>query len=264
MFASYPKFSSLLPLSTPRSDEGITPNSQSAMQIIECQVSEGRNRSFEAFRNEIRGIRQREFDKDRSSIRNATGCPPSRAQLRVVAQVRRVVNLPQRGHVVTRCTGRKRMSPVAHTCFTETDSGSGPPTNQAGWIRTGFSGFGSAIPGQASCQTWSTTAGLGTLVSLNSNWFDDATSIDPWNAGGLLAPWSLESGACRTDEENATAPRRQAGRGLNPAFLNPVSVVQVPAKPKHRRSRFERCVENQSRGLLKVRRFSLGFPSRQA
>ena len=64
------------------------------------------------------------------------------------------------------------------------DSGSGPPTNQAGWIRTGFSGIVSAIPGQASCQTWSTTAGQGTLVSLNSQWFDDATSIDPWNAGG--------------------------------------------------------------------------------
>ena len=219
MFASYPKFSSLLPLSTPRSDEGITPNSQSAMQIIECQVSEGRNRSFEAFRNEIRGIRQREFDKDRSSIRNATGCPPSRAQLRVVAQVRRVVNLPQRGHVVTRCTGRKRMSPVAHTCFTETDSGFGPPNSS--WLD---SHGGQQYQPRREHSRVSVIAVRGHQQALVGPWFCLRVSgRHPPLASALgvsprqIATVTITSGACRTDEENATAPRLAAGRGLNHA-----------------------------------------------
>lgn len=73
--------------------------------------------------------------------------------------------------------------------FTFPDSGSGPPANTPGWIRTGFLSFGAGnSPGSANCQSWmsASNADHGTFVFLPSTWEDSpshpATNISPWLA----------------------------------------------------------------------------------
>src|SRR4030095_14217317 len=68
------------------------------------------------------------------------------------------------------------------------DSGSGPPTFMAGWIRTGSTSFSGSVPGRANCNLWaSSSGGAGTNVFLPAFWFSppdghDLTVIDPWVA----------------------------------------------------------------------------------
>ena len=67
-----------------------------------------------------------------------------------------------------------------------TDSGSGPPTNWEGWVRTGYSSNNSTNPGQANCNAWGTTTGSGTTVSLPWD----------WTAGGDIHVWDAGFAAC--------------------------------------------------------------------
>ena len=66
------------------------------------------------------------------------------------------------------------------------DSGSGPPTNWEGWVRTGYSSNNSINPGQANCNLWGTTTGNGTTVSLPWDWI----------AGGDIHVWDAGIAAC--------------------------------------------------------------------
>ena len=65
--------------------------------------------------------------------------------------------------------------------FTLPDSGSGPPTSQDGWIRTGFVGGAGNFPGLANCSAWTSTAGGGTTVALPDRWDPTTLSrVTPW------------------------------------------------------------------------------------
>jgi hypothetical protein len=65
--------------------------------------------------------------------------------------------------------------------YNQGDSGSGPPT-YLGWIQTGHIHSGSAIPGMASCEYWSSnSSGLyGTLAQLPVNWI--GTYLHLWDS----------------------------------------------------------------------------------
>lgn len=63
-----------------------------------------------------------------------------------------------------------------------TDSGSGPPTNWEGWVRTGYSSNSGTTPGQANCNSWGATTGNGTTVSLPWDWTTGG-DIHVWDAG---------------------------------------------------------------------------------
>jgi hypothetical protein len=67
-----------------------------------------------------------------------------------------------------------------------TDSGSGPPTGFAGWIRTGYSSNPSGLAGHSNCFGYSlnTPSVFGTLVEIPANWEDvSATKVGLWNTG---------------------------------------------------------------------------------
>ena len=69
--------------------------------------------------------------------------------------------------------------------FTQPDSGSGPPANTPGWIRTGFLSDGTdGNPGSANCQSWMNGGNFGTSVFLPSAWANTTsypvTNISPW------------------------------------------------------------------------------------
>jgi hypothetical protein len=61
------------------------------------------------------------------------------------------------------------------------DAGSGPPSGQPGWIRTGNPGLVVVgAPGGNSCDGYSSTSGSGTTVALPVTWEGDANSWVPW------------------------------------------------------------------------------------
>ena len=64
------------------------------------------------------------------------------------------------------------------------DSGSGPPNQAYGWIRTGIFAFSQDDAGRANCNAWtSDDAGdNGTLVSLDFNWQDAPGTSSPWDS----------------------------------------------------------------------------------
>ena len=68
------------------------------------------------------------------------------------------------------------------------DSGSGPPTNIDGWIRTGAGNLDSGGPGNANCRTWTSNVDpdKGTTASLETNWPGSGTAISPWKANDIL------------------------------------------------------------------------------
>ena len=66
------------------------------------------------------------------------------------------------------------------------DSGSGPPSNWEGWVRTGYSSNSGTTPGQANCSAWGGTTGNGTTGRLPSN----------WTAGGEMHVWDAGTAAC--------------------------------------------------------------------
>jgi len=64
------------------------------------------------------------------------------------------------------------------------DSGSGPPGDLFGWIRTGVGNANAVGPGVANCFTW-TSASVnddGTIVLLEPTWTASSTAISPWRA----------------------------------------------------------------------------------
>jgi hypothetical protein len=66
------------------------------------------------------------------------------------------------------------------------DSGSGPPSNLEGWVRTGYSMNNGINPGQANCLSWTGTTGNGSTVKLPYD----------WAAGGEMHVWDAGIAAC--------------------------------------------------------------------
>lgn len=63
------------------------------------------------------------------------------------------------------------------------DSGSGPPTGLAGWVRTGSPGESVWTAGLANCHAWTGGSGAGTLARLPGNWVAGAEDIHVWEVG---------------------------------------------------------------------------------
>jgi hypothetical protein len=69
--------------------------------------------------------------------------------------------------------------------LTVDDSGSGPPTSDFGWIRTGQSRSASSIPGIGNCFAWSSdlSTAEGTAVQLRFTFdFQSDDVVNPWNS----------------------------------------------------------------------------------
>jgi hypothetical protein len=62
--------------------------------------------------------------------------------------------------------------------FVEADSGSGPPANRQGWIRTGRSATTGSGPAGFNCNAWTSTDGEGTVARID--WLEATTY--PWDA----------------------------------------------------------------------------------
>jgi len=73
---------------------------------------------------------------------------------------------------------------------TNDDVGSGPPSIDKGWIRTGSAPEPSGIPGRASCSGYTSTSGDGTGASLEASW-EPASSWVPW--------WKTSNETCDGD-----------------------------------------------------------------
>ena len=69
------------------------------------------------------------------------------------------------------------------------DSGSGPPTNFYGWVRTGYIAGSSTTPGRGNCDGWTSASAsdYGTFVLLPRDWTV---------AAGLTAPWEVNYTSC--------------------------------------------------------------------
>jgi hypothetical protein len=73
--------------------------------------------------------------------------------------------------------------------FTQADSGSGPPSGQSGWIRTGSTAQTEGpIAGGPNCNVWSSNEGAdeGTVASLSADWSVDSSRVSPWEASGRV------------------------------------------------------------------------------
>ena len=73
---------------------------------------------------------------------------------------------------------------------TVADSGAGPTSTEAGWVRTGFVGNVASNPGTANCAAWQSSSGgfFGTIVNPSPTWGSSSSS----NAtGGWLATTQL-------------------------------------------------------------------------
>jgi hypothetical protein len=72
--------------------------------------------------------------------------------------------------------------------FTYADSGVGPATNVAGFIRTGAPASGFNTPGFGNCNAWtsSSNADYGTVVILDYSWLDNPSLISPWRAAAQV------------------------------------------------------------------------------
>ena len=73
--------------------------------------------------------------------------------------------------------------------FNQADSGSGPPSGAAGWIRTGWEADQGSFNGSSNCSAYTSDSpfGEGTAVSLQRIWrSDQAGQISPWTASGLI------------------------------------------------------------------------------
>jgi hypothetical protein len=66
--------------------------------------------------------------------------------------------------------------------FVTADTGSGPPANYSGWVRTGNISDVSSIPGLANCHVWTSNNSNdnGTNAALSGYWSQAATNISPW------------------------------------------------------------------------------------
>lgn len=73
--------------------------------------------------------------------------------------------------------------------FKRDDSGSGPPSQTFGWVRTGADPNESDLPGTSNCNAWTSENpfGEGTAVALPRIWrLTDAPVISPWTSVGEL------------------------------------------------------------------------------
>ena len=85
--------------------------------------------------------------------------------------------------------------------LTVDDSGSGPPTSDFGWIRTGQSSSASSIPGVGNCFVWSSdlSAAEGTAVQLRFNFdFQSDDVVNPWTSDAapchsLIRVWCVQN-----------------------------------------------------------------------
>jgi hypothetical protein len=92
----------------------------------------------------------------------------------------------------------------SHLGATDLDSGQGPPSDPAGWIRTGGSTSG-AVPGYANCQGYTTNASgqQGTTVWLDTTWNGSGAGIHVWEAttwscASSSRVWCVEDSALHT------------------------------------------------------------------
>ena len=72
--------------------------------------------------------------------------------------------------------------------LTRGDSGSGPPTGEWGWIRTGSGSSTYGNLGVPNCAAWTTNQGdphYGTLASLSEEWDVPSSPIVPWMAAQI-------------------------------------------------------------------------------
>ena len=74
---------------------------------------------------------------------------------------------------------------------TRADSGQGPPSQQSGWIRTGYKTDKSITEGRGNCDVWTDSGeeGYASTVRL----------ADDWYAGGEIGPWKSGVGRCSPD-----------------------------------------------------------------
>ena len=100
--------------------------------------------------------------------------------------------------------------------ITRADSGFGPPTDFLGWIRTGDRGC-QCRHRYGNCNAWMSAdaADFGTRLLLVNNGTNPGSKRAHGEVRRNLATLGFQSGACRTKEKKGTAPRFQAGRGLN-------------------------------------------------
>jgi hypothetical protein len=68
---------------------------------------------------------------------------------------------------------------------TQSDSGSGPPSEYAGWVRTGYSSSGSNTAGTGNCYNWtsSSASSYGTVAKLTRQWETAPSQADLWDFG---------------------------------------------------------------------------------
>jgi len=67
--------------------------------------------------------------------------------------------------------------------FTREDGSSGPPSQTAGWVRTGFDSSNNPNAGLGNCLAWTSSAAgdKGTLVQLGDLWGASSVAISPWD-----------------------------------------------------------------------------------
>jgi hypothetical protein len=78
--------------------------------------------------------------------------------------------------------------------YTLADSGSGPPTERWGWIRTGNSSASYGGGGVSNCAAWTTNAGppaYGTFAQLVGEWNLASSPISPWAANEISCDTAL-------------------------------------------------------------------------
>ena len=67
------------------------------------------------------------------------------------------------------------------------DGGQGPPTNNNGWVRTGYGSDTSNVPGRGNCAIWTSDDGThyGTVVALPETWTAGSDDLGVWTASVL-------------------------------------------------------------------------------
>lgn len=109
-------------------------------------------------------------------------------------------------HALTACARGYHMASMweildtSNLCYdtelgiTTGDSGSGPPGNFDGWIRTGYLTSGSGPPGNSNCQGWTSSgpADNGSAAALRSYWNStEVNVVTPWSTATLLCGFSI-------------------------------------------------------------------------
>jgi hypothetical protein len=77
--------------------------------------------------------------------------------------------------------------------YTRQDSGSGPPVEAPGWVRTGYNSSVSSSVGIGNCDSWSSSDSIdyGTAIYLPVTWFLGGGALHVWNAQAFGCSYSL-------------------------------------------------------------------------